>query len=249
MTSNDPASDPANSNDPANDPANSSDPASDPANSSGPASDPANMAEPGWRPFTVPNLISVIRLACLPLFVWVLFGLEDRWAAALLLGALATTDWIDGYIARRFNQESELGKILDPTADRLLLLVAVISMIFDGSLPLVIAVLALIREGGVAIAALVLGALGARKLDVTWWGKTGTLLLMFAVPSFLAGASQIGVADVFNVLAWIFVLLGLPIHYYSALSYIPAATEALRSRQRSGELPRENPNKPSAPLR
>ncbi len=187
-------------------------------------------SENGWRPYTIPNLISVMRLLALPVFVWVLFGLEDRWAAALFLGVLAATDWVDGYIARRFNQESELGKILDPTADRLLLLVAVIAMIVDGSLPLAVAILALVREGGVAVAALVLGAFGARKLEVTWWGKTGTLLLMFAVPSFLAGNSDIGVADAFEVLGWICAVVGLPIHYYSALLYIPQARQAFRLR-------------------
>jgi len=184
--------------------------------------------EGGWRPFTVPNLISLARLGCLPWFVWLVFGAEDRWAAALLLGALGATDWVDGWVARRFNQVSELGKILDPTADRLLLLVALVVMIVDGSLPLWIAVLALFREGVVAIAALVLGALGARKIDVTWWGKTGTFLMMFAVPFFLAGHSDIAAADAFRIGAWIFVAVGLPIHYWSAVGYIPQAFTAVR---------------------
>ena len=183
---------------------------------------------PGWRPFTVPNLISLARLCCLPWFVWLVFGAEDRWAAALLLGVLGATDWVDGFIARRFNQVSELGKILDPTADRLLLLVALVVMIADGSLPLWIAVLALFREGVVAVAALVLGALGARKIDVTWWGKTGTFLMMFAVPCFLASHSDIGVAGAFGVAAWVFAATGLPVHYWSALGYIPQAVTAVR---------------------
>ncbi|WP_419946097.1 CDP-alcohol phosphatidyltransferase family protein [Candidatus Poriferisodalis sp.] len=190
--------------------------------------DAASTPDPGWRPFTVPNLISFGRLCCLPWFVWLVFGAEDRWAAALLLGALGATDWVDGWVARRFNQVSELGKILDPTADRLLLLVALVVMIVDGSLPLWIAVLALVREGGVAVAALVLAAAGARKIDVTWWGKTGTFLMMFAVPSFLAGASDIAAADVFGVLAWVFVAAGLPIHYWSACGYVPQALLAVR---------------------
>jgi len=192
------------------------------------ASDAPPVPDPGWRPFTVPNLISLARLCCLPWFVWLVFGAEDRWAAALLLGALGATDWVDGWVARRFNQVSELGKILDPTADRLLLLVALVVMIADGSLPLWIAVLALFREGVVAVAALVLGALGARKIDVTWWGKTGTFLMMFAVPCFLASHSDIGVADAFGVAAWVFVATGLPIHYWSAVGYIPQAFDAVR---------------------
>ena len=182
----------------------------------------------GWRPLTIPNLISVMRLGCIPLFLWLLFSKEDRWGAALLLGALGASDWLDGYIARRFNQISELGKILDPTADRLMLLVGVFAIWLDGSVPGWVAWLALIREGLVAVIALVLGALGARKIEVTWWGKTGTFLMMFAFPFFLAGESEVVVASFFAVGAWVCALVGLPIHYWSALSYMPAARDALR---------------------
>lgn len=181
-----------------------------------------------WRPFTIPNAISVARLLCIPLFLWVLFSKDDRWGAALLLGALGATDWVDGFIARRFDQVSELGKILDPTADRLMLLVGVLAIMIDGSVPIWIGVLALVREGLVAIVAVVLGALGARKIDVTWWGKTGTFMLMFAFPFFLAGNSDIGIASWFEVGAWVCVVIGLPIHYYSAFGYVPAARDALR---------------------
>lgn len=181
-----------------------------------------------WRPYTVPNAISVARLLCIPWFLWLLFSVEDRWGAALLLGALGATDWVDGFIARRFDQVSELGKILDPTADRLMLLIGVFAIMIDGSIPIWIGVLALVREGLVAIVAVVLAALGARKIEVTWWGKTGTFLLMFAFPFFLAGNSDIGIASTFEVLAWVCALVGLPIHYYSAFGYVPAAREALR---------------------
>ncbi|HBV26021.1 MAG TPA: CDP-diacylglycerol--glycerol-3-phosphate 3-phosphatidyltransferase, partial [Acidimicrobiaceae bacterium] len=138
-----------------------------------------------WRPFTIPNLISLLRLGCIPIFLWLLFGPEDRWAAALLLGALGATDWVDGFIARKFNQVSELGKILDPTADRLMLLIGIFAIWIDGSVPGWVAWLALVREGLVALAAVLLAALGSRKIEVTWWGKTGTFLLMFAFPFFL----------------------------------------------------------------
>ena len=135
--------------------------------------------------FTWPNLISVIRLGCVPIFVWLLLGEERRMAAAGLLAVLGATDWVDGWIARRFDQTSEVGKLLDPTADRLMFLVAVFSMIIDESVPLWFAVLTLLREGVISIVALILGALGARRIDVTWWGKTSTFGLMFAFPLFL----------------------------------------------------------------
>ncbi|MEA3056116.1 MAG: hypothetical protein QOD30_1548, partial [Actinomycetota bacterium] len=77
------------------------------------------------RVWTIPNVISVIRLLLIPVFVYLLFGRDNRAAAASLLAFLGATDWVDGYIARHFDQTSTLGKILDPTADRLLLLVSV----------------------------------------------------------------------------------------------------------------------------
>jgi cardiolipin synthase len=188
-----------------------------------------------WRPFTVPNLISLLRLCCIPIFIWLLFGKNDRWSAALMIGALGASDWVDGYIARRFNQVSELGKILDPTADRLMLLIGIFAIMVDGSVSIWVAALALIREALVAIVAIVIAALGARKIDVTWWGKTGTFFVMFAFPFFLAGASDVQGATLFNVGAWVCIVVGMPIHYYSAFGYIPLARQALQE-GRSGRI-------------
>ena len=67
----------------------------------------------------MPNLFTFLRLLCLPVFVWVLFGLPSRQAAAWMLGGLGATDWVDGYLARRLGQTSEFGKKFDPTVDRL----------------------------------------------------------------------------------------------------------------------------------
>ena len=101
----------------------------------------------GWAGIlTVPNLISIARLGCIPWFMWLLFGAEDRMWAALLLGGLGATDWVDGWAARRLGQVSELGKILDPTADRLLLLVAVPCLLIDGTIPGGFALTVLVRE-------------------------------------------------------------------------------------------------------
>ena len=81
--------------------------------------------EPGAadRILTIPNVITLVRLGLLPVFVWLLFGKDDRASAAYLLAVIGTTDFFDGYIARHFNQISELGKVLDPVADRLLFFV------------------------------------------------------------------------------------------------------------------------------
>ena len=191
------------------------------------------MTEPAAAPstdrlLTVPNVISVIRLLCVPLFLYLLFGRENRAAAAWLLAGLGATDWVDGYIARRWNQVSEIGKILDPVADRIMLIVAIVAMIVDKSLPAIVAVLGLGRELLVAGATLLLAALGARRIDVTWYGKAGTFGLMMALPFFLASKSTLGWAPLAEVLAWVCAVPGLALGLYSLVLYVPLAVEALR---------------------
>jgi cardiolipin synthase len=144
-------------------------------------------------------------------------------------GTLGATDWVDGYVARRFHQVSELGKVLDPLADRLLLLVGVVAITIDGSAPVVVGVLTLIREGAVAGAALVLAAMGARRIDVTWAGKAGTFGLLFAWPLFLVSEADLAWGSAARVAAWIFVVPGLAASYLSAAGYVPQAREALRA--------------------
>ena len=180
------------------------------------------------RILTIPNLITLVRLACLPVFLWLLFGREHRAAAAWLLAAIGTTDFLDGYIARRFNQMSNLGKILDPVADRLLFFVGAGGILADGSVPAWVAIVVLVRETLVAGATLVLAALGARRIDVTWFGKAGTFGLMVAFPLFLASHSTLGWADTAEVLAWIAAIPGLALSLYAAGLYVPIARQALK---------------------
>ncbi len=186
---------------------------------------------PPWRPWTLPNAFSFGRLLCIPVFVWLLFGREDRFVAALLLAGLGATDWVDGWLARRFDQVSELGKILDPTADRLMMLTAVVSTWIDGSVPGWFALLTLLREGLVSVAAVGLGILGAPRFDVSWWGKTGTFLLMFAYPFLLGGAADVSGAQVLTALGWICGIPGLVISWYAAAGYVRPARVALAARR------------------
>ena len=94
-----------------------------------PGGEPEGVFDRLW---TVPNAFTLVRLLCLPLFLYLLFGADNRAGAAWLLAGLGSTDWVDGYIARRFDQGSEFGKIFDPTVDRLFFFVAVIAIIVDG---------------------------------------------------------------------------------------------------------------------
>jgi len=179
---------------------------------------------------TVPNVITVVRLSLLPVFLWLLFAKDDRANAAWLLATLGTTDFLDGYIARRFHQVSELGKVLDPVADRLLFFVGIGGILVDGSVPAWFAVAVLVREALVAGATVSLAAMGVRRIDVTWFGKAYTLLLMIAFPLFLASESTLGWHEGARTAAWAFGLPGLVLAWYSAALYVPSARTALRQR-------------------
>lgn len=180
--------------------------------------------------WTVPNLVTLVRLLCLPLFLWLLFALPSRQAAAWLLGALGATDWVDGYLARRLGQTSEFGKKFDPTVDRLLFMVGIVGILVNDAMPLWFGIAVLAREvvvgGTIATATLLFGM---DRFDVTWWGKTATFLLMFAVPGFLMGNSSIPIADAFTVAAWCFGIPGLVLSYYTAVAYIPMIRDAVRT--------------------
>jgi cardiolipin synthase len=193
----------------------------------------APPAEPaGGGILTLPNVITLVRLACLPLFLWLLFVAEDRAAAAWLLAALGVTDWVDGYLARHLHQVSEVGKVLDPVADRLLFVVGAGGILIDGSVPTWFAVVVLVREVLVGGATLILAALGARRIDVTWFGKAGTFFLMMAFPLFLASESDVSWADTAEVLAWATGIPGLALSLYAAVLYVPLARRALAEGRR-----------------
>jgi len=180
------------------------------------------------RILTIPNVITMVRLLCLPVFLWLLLHDENRAAGAWFLGALGATDFVDGYIARHFHQTSKLGKVLDPVADRLLLFVGIGAILYDGTVPIWFAIVVLVREVLVTVATLVLAAMGAKRIDVTWYGKAGTLANMFAFPLFLGSHSTVSYSSVCGFLAWVAVGPGIALSYYALFLYIPIARKALR---------------------
>lgn len=168
---------------------------------------------------TVPNLITLVRLACLPWFVVLVSG-GHVFAAGWLLGVLGSTDWVDGWVARRFNQVSEFGKIIDPVADRAVFLVGILSAIRWGSFPAWFGALIVLREA--AIAVLMVGATlrGMDRFPVTRLGKAATMALLAAVPWLMVGS--VGGAWTFvRVAGWAVGLPGLVASYVSFFAYIP----------------------------
>jgi cardiolipin synthase (CMP-forming) len=183
--------------------------------------------EPLDRILTVPNAITTLRLACVPLFCWLLFGAHRQSASAVLLAVLGATDFLDGYAARRWGQVSRIGKILDPTADRILVATAVISVTVQGAVPIWFAVATIAREAIVSGTVVLLGVLGAERIDVLWVGKAGTFGLMFAYPAFLLAHGTSGWQHPIEVLAWVGGVAGLALAWIAAFLYIPTARVAL----------------------
>jgi len=181
------------------------------------------------RILSLPNVVTSLRLVLVPVFVWLLVQPQHRhWlAAAVLLAAAGATDWVDGQLARRLDQVTTVGKVLDPVADRVLLATAVIGILAVGAVPLPIAVIALGREGLVAVAAVGLAAAGARRIDVHLVGKAGAFGLMCAFPLFLAGHSTVGWHRSALVLAWVAAVIGLVLGWISVVVYVPLARAAL----------------------
>ena len=191
------------------------------------------MAEPTdarkWNVATWPNLITLIRLSCLPVFLWLLLGKGDRAYAGWLLGILGATDWVDGWVARRFNQVSEFGKMFDPTADRLLFIVSLVAIMVDGSAPTWFCILVLVREVGFgATVAVCTLFFHMERFDVTYLGKWATFILMFTVPGYVMGASDIGINGFFSAFSLIAAPIGLALSYYTAFQYIPTIRRSLR---------------------
>jgi cardiolipin synthase len=193
---------------------------------------PDEASDAGW--LTWPNLISVIRLAFLPLFFWLLFGTNHRAIAAWLLATLGATDWIDGFVARRWHQVSNVGKILDPVADRILVISALLAIAAAAGVPWWFASVTLTRELIVSLLTVVLASLGAARINVLWWGKVSTFALMTTFPLFLLttnphhGALLPWQHDVRDA-CWVLGITGLTLSWIVLFGYVKPALNALRT--------------------
>lgn len=174
------------------------------------------------RVLTVPNVISLARLLALPFIVVDLIA--GRAARALVvLAVFAATDWLDGYLARRLDQVSRLGALLDPVSDRALFIVVGVAFVVAGILPLWAIVVLLLRDGLVTLVGGVLLLRGARTPEVTRVGKVSTFGLMFALVGFLLAAVVGDGAQapdpIIAASSWVVFAVSIVLHYVSALGY------------------------------
>jgi cardiolipin synthase len=171
------------------------------------------------RVWTIPNLLSVLRLLGIPLFLWLMLGPEWDAAALLVLAVAGLTDYLDGQIARRLNQASRLGQLLDPMADRLYILAVVIGFAVRDIIPTWLAIGLPLRD--VLLIALVpfLRTRGYSALPVHFLGKAATFCLLYAFPLLLLGDGSGSIADMAFVFGWAFAIWGTALYWWAGLLY------------------------------
>ena len=180
----------------------------------------ATLADQQGRILTVPNAISVARLAGVPVFLWLVLGPEaDGWAVGLLIAA-GLSDWLDGVIARAWNQQSRLGQVLDPAADRLYIAATLIGLAIRGIIPWWLVALLVARELVLGAALLVLRRHGYGPLQVSLVGKTATLCLLYAFPLLFLGDHAGTAALVARVVGWAFAIWGTALYWWAAVLYL-----------------------------
>ena len=182
------------------------------------------------RVLTVPNLLSLLRLAGVPLFLWLLLGPRaDGWALTVLMVG-GFTDWLDGKLARLLDQYSAVGALLDPAVDRLYILAALVALGARGIVPWWAVAVLVGRDLVLGVCLLVLRARGYGPFRVTYLGKSATFLLLYAFPLLLLGVGTSPVAPVALPFGYAFAVWGTALYLYSGLLYLAQFGLALRAR-------------------
>lgn len=188
------------------------------------------------RILTIPNLISIARLAGVPVFLWLVLGLRSQagdWWAVGLLATAGVSDWLDGKIARALNQQSSLGELLDPAADRLYIVSTIIALAVRSIIGWWLVAVLAARELTLGLALLLLRRAGYGPLRVSFIGKAATLCLLYAFPLLFLGSHQGTYALVARVFGWAFALWGTALYWWAAALYLKQARRLLAA-DRSG---------------
>jgi cardiolipin synthase len=186
----------------------------------------------GDRIVTWPNALSAARLIGVPVFLWLVIVPQTATAdliAAGILGLAGLTDWLDGKLARMLNQQSRLGQLLDPAADRLYIAATVIALAIRGIIPWWLFGALAARELCVGIALLVLKQRTPYSaLQVSFVGKTATLCLMYALPLLFLGAHSGPAAEVVRVFGWAFAIWGTFLYWWAAILYLTQTRDLVK---------------------
>ena len=171
------------------------------------------------RILTLPNVISFARIALIPVFVWLIVERRTTFTGLVVFGVVVATDWVDGAIARATGQVSEVGKVLDPVADRLAIGAGLIALVVRDAFPLWAALLILARDALILIAGVVLLSARRVRIEVRYIGKMATFLLMAAIGCIAWGTLGYAFAPAFLALGWSFYGVGIVESYVAAALY------------------------------
>ncbi|HEY3976615.1 MAG TPA: CDP-alcohol phosphatidyltransferase family protein [Streptosporangiaceae bacterium] len=186
--------------------------------------------DPMGRIWTIPNAISMARLLGVPVFLWLVLGprssTADWWAVGLLIASSAS-DWLDGKIARALNQQSRLGQLLDPAADRLYIVATVVALAVRGIIPWWLVAALAAREVMLGGMLWLLRRRGWGALQVSFVGKAATACLLYAFPLLFLGAHATSYAETARVAGWAFAIWGSALYWCAGLLYIVQARALL----------------------
>ena len=172
---------------------------------------------------TIPNGVSLLRLLGVPLFLWLLLAQEADFAAFVVLVVGGASDWLDGYLARRLQQFSPLGEILDPLIDRLYIAATLIGLALRGFIPWWLVALLVARDLVLVALLPVLRRRGRVALPVTYVGKTGTFALLWGFPLLLLSGFPFPVGTAIVAIGWAFALWGTFLYWWAGVRYVQTA--------------------------
>ena len=181
------------------------------------------------RVWTLPNVLSFLRLAGVPLVLWLILGPQADGLAVLVLALGGFTDWLDGYLARAWHQTSRIGQMLDPIADRLYILAVLIGLALREIVPWWLVVIIVGRDVFVVVLVPILKTRGYSSLPVHFVGKVATFCLLYAFPLVLLGSGQQGWLQLAWVLGWAFAIWGTALYWYAGGIYALQIIRFLRS--------------------
>jgi cardiolipin synthase len=184
------------------------------------------------RVLTVPNALSFLRILLIPVFVVLLIDEDSRLGGFILLAAVLSTDWVDGVVARRTGQVTELGKLLDPFADRLALIAGLVTLVVLDLFPLWAAIVVGVRDLVVLVVAAFLAATGGPRIDVRKLGKYATFTLMWGIPMIAWGNAGLPLDDLVLVLGWVWFPVGVIEYYAVTVMYARDLRAAYAARPR-----------------
>ncbi len=184
------------------------------------------------RVWTIPNLLSMLRLAGVPLFLWLVLGPEADLLALVVLMVSGFTDYLDGYLARRLDQFSNLGEILDPVADRLYILAVVVALALRDIIPWWVAIVLPLRDLLLWGLVPLLRTRGFSALPVHFLGKAATFNLLYSFPLLLLGEGTGVLPILAHVFGWAFAIWGIGLYWWAGLLYAWQVRRLLRDTPR-----------------